>query len=216
MSEFKVTSIRAGYERKRRPADFESAGATLEFSAQRDVTLGDGEDHVEAAKKLLAEAKTIVLTEIGIIKPGTTASASPAPQPAPAPKAEIPAAPKEPKEPKAPKAPKPAAAANAEIPDSAPAAPKAETPAAPKNDDIPGDDGKAAPAGPKPGNITPVELQGFITENIKAKNLTPVFVRDLMDSDKYGKVSRLGEMDQPKLNAFKAELDAKIAETKKT
>jgi len=69
-----VTNVTVGYDRKRQPAQYESAGAKVEFSAVLSATVGDTEDHVAVAKKLLGEARVIVLTEIGLMK-ATTAAA---------------------------------------------------------------------------------------------------------------------------------------------
>lgn len=76
-----VTNVRVVYTRKRQPAQFESSGAEIEFTA----IIGDDGNHVEAAKALLADAKTLVLTELGIVKAGESASAHArsAPQPEP-------------------------------------------------------------------------------------------------------------------------------------
>lgn len=70
-----VTNITVGYDRKRQPAQYESSGARVEFAAILSATVGDNEDHVAIATKLLGEAKTIVLVELGLVKAGENASA---------------------------------------------------------------------------------------------------------------------------------------------
>jgi outer membrane biosynthesis protein TonB len=65
-----VTNVTVGYDRKRQPANYESAGAKVEFSAVLSASVGDTEDHLAVAAQLLHEAKTIVLVEIGLLKPG--------------------------------------------------------------------------------------------------------------------------------------------------
>lgn len=83
-----VTNITVQYDRKRQPAQYESAGAKVEFSAVIEATVGADQDHVAFARQLLGEAKTLVLTELGIVAAGTSASAH-APKPeTPAPKVE--------------------------------------------------------------------------------------------------------------------------------
>lgn len=70
-----VTNIRVSYSRKRQPAQYESSGADVEFVAVLDATLGDSQDHKAAAIALLGDAKTIVLTELGLVAAGKSASA---------------------------------------------------------------------------------------------------------------------------------------------
>lgn len=67
-----VTNVTVQFERKRQPAQYETSGAVISFSA----TVGDQEDHVAVATKLLGDAKTIVLQELGLVAVGTSASAS--------------------------------------------------------------------------------------------------------------------------------------------
>lgn len=208
MSDFNVTNITVGYDRKRQPAQYESAGASVSFSAAVET----GGDHVAVARKLLGEAKTLVLTELGVVKAGESASvherapAAPETPPADGPKA--PATRTRKAKDDAPAVP----AKPSDIPDDAtpPAAP-ATPPAAPAKvaaNDIP-DSGPKTPAAPKPSGITATEMQNFIAAEIKGQRLLPATVRDLMASDTF-KVTRLGELTEPKLVEFKAALDAKI------
>lgn len=67
-----ITNVTVQYDRKRQPAQYESAGASVSFSA----VLADDEDPVAASAELLGQAKTLVLTELGIVKAGTNASAA--------------------------------------------------------------------------------------------------------------------------------------------
>src|SRR6266550_3422428 len=66
-----VTNVKVVFDRKRQPAQYESSGASVEFSA----IIGDKEDHVEVARTLLGDAKTLVLQELGLVAVGTSASA---------------------------------------------------------------------------------------------------------------------------------------------
>lgn len=70
-----VTNILVEYERKRQPAQYESAGARVQFAHVIEAVMGDGDDHVALATKLLGEAKTIVLTELALVAAGQNASA---------------------------------------------------------------------------------------------------------------------------------------------
>lgn len=119
----KVTNVTVRYDRSRQPAKYESAEAMVEFTATLEATVSTDDDYHATAVALLGEAKTIVLTELGLVAAGSSASAHAA-LPAAAAPAATPAAP----------ADKPAAAATGtrrKTDKVAPAAPATAVAAAP-------------------------------------------------------------------------------------
>lgn len=71
----KVTNVTVRYDRSRQPAKYESAEAMVEFTATLEATVSTDDDYHATAVALLGEAKTIVLTELGLVAAGSSASA---------------------------------------------------------------------------------------------------------------------------------------------
>jgi len=222
-----VTNITVGYDRKRQPAQYESAGARVEFSAVIEATVSAEQDHVAVATALLAEAKTIVLTELGIVAAGQSASAYAAKSDAPAAAVvTTEKAPKKKKEaaaaPAATPAPTPAASTAGDIPtsDPAPTAKPAETslgrtlPAATASaGDIPVDDTPPANGTPKPATaaqvtqagadeLTAAGVQKYITTALVAKKFLPNVILGKLKNEY--KVDRVYDLPAEKLAEFYA------------
>lgn len=209
----KVTEITARFLRRIQVAEYQPAEAelTIKITSSEESpgpAAGDAQALIDTALK---QAKTGVINILLAATTKQTPTAAPVTT-AVAPKPETPATvvPKEEAAPKAAskKKDKPAAS---EIPDdAAPATPKAvETPKAAASE-IP--DAGSVPATPpaKSGeaSMTPVELQSYVTEEIKAKRLNVPQMRDVMTEFK---IVRLGDLDTPdKLNGFKKKIDEVI------
>lgn len=80
----RITNITVGYDRKRQPAQFESAGSSVHFTLSEDDAPGAGAllfdakgetDYVSVARMMLGSAKTLVLQELGVVPVGQSASA---------------------------------------------------------------------------------------------------------------------------------------------
>ena len=69
----RVTNILVRFERKRQPQQYESSGAVVELTGI--IEEGSNENHIDVASKLLGDAKTLVLTELGLVAAGQSASA---------------------------------------------------------------------------------------------------------------------------------------------
>ena len=218
-----VSNVTVGYERKRQPAQYESAGAKVEFSAVSSATVGEQEDYVAVARKLLGEAKTLVLTELALVPAGKSASAAIA-DPAPKPEVALPTL--------VTTDLKDAAASDIAGKGKGKGKGKGTAPAAPAApaDDIPeeinnrtaanptGSDGpseipdEAAPtqvAKPAADVLTHAEVHAYISANIQAKKIDHVAVKAVTKS--FGK-ERISEVDAKDLVAYKKAIDAKIAE----
>jgi hypothetical protein len=221
-----VTNITVGYDRKRQPAQYESAGARVEFSASLSATVSDTEDHVAIAVKLLGEAKTIVLTELGIVKAGESASAmtrnssepatsAPALKTEPVMKAGAAAATRAAA--KTTKAAEPKPAAN-DIPgnDSGSAAPTTvQTTASADAADIP--DEPATATGAQSSAAAETVTAGLTAEDVHA--LVHGFLKDgkidkptvkKISREKFG-VERIADIKPERLPEYKAALEAAVA-----
>lgn len=195
-----VTNVRVQYDRKRQPAQYESAGASVEFFA----TVGDGEDHKTVATKLIGDAKTVVLTELGIVKPGDDASA--AAQVAKTAETTTGKATKA-KAAKAPPNDEPRVGSEDDPTDHGQPA-KANGAAKPAaNSDIPEDPpaAKVAAAAPK---LTAGEIQSFVASNIKEKKIDVATVKDI--SRGFG-VERIADLKDAQLADYRAKIDAALA-----
>lgn len=74
----KLKTVTVRYGRKRQPVQYESSEAMIEFtlSVDDDGEVGElGILHLNMSQVLLGQAKTLVLTEIGLVKAGDNASA---------------------------------------------------------------------------------------------------------------------------------------------
>lgn len=227
MTNFKVTNITAGYDRKRQPAQYESAGASLSFSASRDISLGDGDDYLEVGQRLLAEAKKIVLTEIGIIKPdgGTSTPAPGTPKPDAKPvvaenatatsakvaeKTEDKATAKKDAKAKADKdkpkssdisgddKPVVAAKPSSDIPGDEAPAKTAEPAKAAASSDIPSDVRAPASGTAPTGSLDAASVQLWVTEIIRKGKINSAQVREIMEGEPF-KVSRLRDLGSAEL-----------------
>src|ERR1051326_2256167 len=72
-----LRTITARYGRKRQPAQYESAEAMIEFtlSVDEDGQIGNLDiAHQNIGETLLGQAKTLVLRELGVVKPDESAS----------------------------------------------------------------------------------------------------------------------------------------------
>lgn len=217
-----VTNITVSYERKRQPAQYESAGARVEWSA----VLGDNEDPMAATQALLGDVKTAVLIEVGIVKAGESGSAVARNSSEPA----TPAAKVEP----VTKAPAKTTAKTTKAPE-----PKPE-PAPAASNDIPGDD--SGPSDPAPAKQTaasagvadipdePVAATGAqsakaadaVTDTITAEDIHALvhsFLKDgkidkptvkKISREKFG-VERIADIAPDKLPEYKAALEAAVA-----
>lgn len=194
-----VTNVRVQYDRKRQPAQYESAGASVEFFA----TVGEGEDHKAVAATLIGEAKTIVLTELGVVKPGEDASAA-----AQTAKAETAKPTKAAAKKAAPPQDTPRVGSEDDPTDHGQPA-KANGAAAPKGSvDIPEDPpAKTVAAAAAPG-LTAGEIQSFVAGNIKEKKIDVKTVKEI--SRKFG-VERIADLKEGQLVAYKGDIDTALA-----
>jgi membrane protein involved in colicin uptake len=221
-----VTNIEVGYDRKRQPAQYESAGATVKFTASLSATVGDNEDHIAVATKLLGDAKTIVLVELGIVKAGESASATvkaaaETTAKAAGETAKTPTA----AEKKAAKAAAEAAAKTGtgqaistggertapddDIPgEGAPASSKGGETPADLPDDVPADKKTAATGQPA---VSHEELHTFIAGEIRAKRLDHATVKAVSASKEFG-VAKIAELKPEQVGPYLEALKAKIKE----
>lgn len=204
-----VTNVKVVFDRKRQPAQYESSGASVEFSA----IVGDKEDHVEVARTLLGDAKTLVLQELGLVAVGTSASAPVI--------AAAAAAEGKPAGGKKAKAAKDAPAADTRQistgearvspADEDPTAGGAPTTTAAASNagsaDLPEEGVTAKPSG-KPGvTLSNAEVQAAVTTLIKDKKIDVKTVKDL--SRGYG-VERIADIPADKLAEYKGKIDAAV------
>lgn len=210
-----VTNITVGYDRKRQPAQYESAGARVEFSASLSATVGDNEDHIQVATKLLGDAKTIVLTELGIVRAGESASAVVRAETAPAEAtAAAPAKPAKPAKVKPVPAPPPGGPGENRVgpEDNDPTAgpsPTATAPQAAGSADLPDEpkpNGKAQ--APVTVALAPAEVQAQVAGLIKEKKIDVATVKKI--SREFG-VERIADIAVAKLIAYKAAIDTAVA-----
>lgn len=214
-----VTNVTVKYGRERQPAKYESAEAMIEFSATLSDGVNPGEDHVKAAQRLLGEAKTLVLTELGLVQFGESASAPVIAAAAAAEGTGTTAAAKK----AAAKAAKNAPAAETRQistgearvspdDDDPTAGGKAvtTTTAAASNAgsaDLPDEGVTAKPSG-KPGvTLSNAEVQAAVTTLIKDKRIDVKTVKDL--SRGYG-VERIADIPADKLAEYKGKIDAAV------
>lgn len=221
----RVTNVSVSYGRERQPAKYESSEARVGF----DASLSDNENYVTVAKQLLGDAKTLVLTEVGIIGAGENASAfartaegttvnvtnqvtgqqtpSEGEKTETGRKARTPAAAKDKATDQKP------VVGDDDGTGLGPTAPAktavvAEAPKAPaKTDDGTGMPGKAAVAAAVAGKeLTSGDVQGHITDLVAKKQILPVAVKTLLTT-KF-QVSRLVDLKPEQLQAFKDAIDA--------
>jgi hypothetical protein len=217
-----VTNVEVCYDRKRQPAQYESAGASVRFTASIGATVGQDEDHVEVAKRLLADAKTLVLTELGVVPAGTSASAHDRAPAASAAGAEAAPAGGKGKKGKKGEADAAPAGETRQIstgesrvgPEDAPdgGAPSTAAQAGAGNPDIPEDPKPAAvattaAAKPQALALTAAEVQAQVAGYIKEKKIDVATVKET--SRKYG-VERIADLPAEKLAAYKGDIDAAV------
>lgn len=218
-----VTNVTVGYDRKRQPAQYESAGASVSFSATASATVGDNEDYVEIARKLLGDAKTLVLVELGIVAAGQSASAHVVAAAAPKTEGAAPA-----KETAAQKRVRLAAEAAAANPPASDIPGETAAPAATGASDIPGEGAPAAskpalvnndiPEGSKPtavvkdttGKFTAADVHAAVSKAITDKKVDREQVKAL--TAKFGK-ARIQEIEEARLGEYMAELKKLTGET---
>lgn len=207
-----VTNVRVSFDRKRQPAQYESSGASVEFTA----IIGDGEDHNGIAAKLLGEAKTLVLQELAIVAPGVNASVTAQAANTETAKAAKPGkakkdAPVETRQISTGNERVDPAQAVSDIPDGsgAPAQVVQQTAAA-SSVDIPGDTPAqatkvvaGAPTGP-----TAEELHAYITGLVQTKKIDSATVK--ATSRQFG-AEKIAQIAPDKLGDYKAAIDAAVA-----
>jgi hypothetical protein len=215
-----VTNVTVFYGRSRQPAKYESADAKIEFSASISEGVNPDQDHIVAATKLLGEAKTIVLTELGLVEVGQSASAVViAEQNASGTSAAKPATTRKKKD-DAPATGQAISTGEARI-DPAQAAlgiPDGSAPVVAAVNDI--DGGSKAPAKPAAppqvataaqatGAPTAEELTAYVSALVREKKLDSPTVKAISRS--FG-AEKIAQIDPAKLGQYKAEIDAKVKE----
>ena len=228
-----VTGIKVMYRRVRRPADFEAAEAQIEFSAQAEAEVTGGEDYRAKAEEMLDNAKTLVLTKIGLmpvagapVAPGGTSTVVVA-NPAPAAPAAADGGKKttgkggsKAKDTPAP-TPAPAAPVEALVPEGqrqistgGERIDPAQAAAANNDDAFPSSAPAAAPAQAAPAAAKPygvAELHGYVSDCIASKVVDGTFVRTKLAG--FG-VARMGDLKPEQVTSLKAELDVLVAKKK--
>jgi hypothetical protein len=226
-----ITTIRVVRSRKVQPEQFGSAGAEVELFG----TVHEGENHVEATRTMLAEARALVYENLGLTLPaGAVAVAASTDAPAEAKKPRGRPAGTKNTRPKAGTKAAKAAEKAAEAPAPAPATPAAADPSMPPDDDdsdVPGISTGDARVGPEdnpedheiPGetaapaaeagavgsdDYTVHDLQADLMAAISAETLTVQGGRQLMAAYK---VKRIRDLNPEQVAKFKAQLDELIA-----
>ncbi len=232
-----VKQIVARFGRKKQPVQYESAEAMLELtiSANDDGVLGEiSVEQIGLGEKLLGLVKTLVLRELGVVKPGENASASTyvtglkeelavtgtAPAPATAETTRRTRGPNKSKDAavNVPAPPPGGPGENRISPDDLPeeTAPSVKTTAKPaaKNDDLPEEPATpakvVAAATVVPAGLTTADLKTWVVGLLRDKKISKDKVKDI--SREFGH-ERMDDVPVTKLAEYKTKVEAAMAET---
>lgn len=205
----RVTNIVVQFERKRQPAQYETSGGFVQFSGV--IEEGSDENHVDVAARLLGDAKTLILTELGLVQPGQSASATTVAAPA---NSTIAVATEKATKGKgkAKAEPERQISANPENrvgPEDLPGGAQVTTAAPAVNVDIPEGPAVATPTkAPAVTGPTAKELTAWVGDLVKAGKIDSPTVKAISHS--YG-AEKIADIDPSKLAEYKTKVEAAVA-----